>query len=308
MKKILTALAFAALVILVFAAAAEQDAAEFKSGDYVYALLPNGTAEIVRYEGSDTVLAFPASVDGIPVTRIGYDLFYDLNAAGSVVSVQIPASIEAIESNPFCTFDSLKEITVSEDNPFFEVAGCFLIRKADNALVSCAPASCPAELTVPEGIRIIASRALACCRFTSAAIPDSVTVIEDLAFGSCMYLSSISLPDSVTKMGHHVFMFCSSLRTVRLPAHLTRIGEGTFSGCFRLAFVSIPDGVTAIGSEAFFYCTRMLSAIVPGSVTEIGERAFYGCSEHLVFTVRRDSFAEGYCAENGYSFIYPRET
>ena len=126
MKKILTALAFAALVILVFAAAAEQDAAEFKSGDYVYALLPNGTAEIVRYEGSDTVLAFPASVDGIPVTRIGYGLFYDLNAAGSVVSVQIPASIEAIESNPFCTFDSLKEITVSEDNTFFEVAGCFL--------------------------------------------------------------------------------------------------------------------------------------------------------------------------------------
>ena len=43
----------------------------FTSGDYQYCILEDGTAEITRYSGEDSVLKIPNTLDGKTVTSIG---------------------------------------------------------------------------------------------------------------------------------------------------------------------------------------------------------------------------------------------
>lgn len=42
-------------------------------------------------------------------------------------------------------------------------------------------------------------------------IPDSVTSIENWAFGYCESLTSVTIPDSVTSIGHDAFYNCNNL-------------------------------------------------------------------------------------------------
>ena len=77
MKKLL--LCAAALLLLALPCLAEEsgEAARetFTAGDYTYALLDDGTAEIVRYAGNLATPAIPSEVDGHPVTGIGDGAF-----------------------------------------------------------------------------------------------------------------------------------------------------------------------------------------------------------------------------------------
>ena len=79
MKKI--ALLLACLLVLNAACALADDAAqqpvEYRSGDYYYCLLDDGTAEITDYKGWDSELTVPANLDGYAVTSIGDFAFYD---------------------------------------------------------------------------------------------------------------------------------------------------------------------------------------------------------------------------------------
>ena len=64
------------------------------------------------------------------------------------------------------------------------------------------------------------------CRWlASVAIPDSVTVIRNLAFACCSSLKSVAIPDSVTVIEFMAFHECCSLERVTIPNSVTRIGQ-----------------------------------------------------------------------------------
>lgn len=71
--------------------------ATYESGDFGYNLLKDGTAEIARYYGGDGELVIPSTLDGIPVTTIGYSAFTDTY----VGQVTIPTSVTTIEDRAF---------------------------------------------------------------------------------------------------------------------------------------------------------------------------------------------------------------
>jgi hypothetical protein len=50
-----------------------------------------------------------------------------------------------------------------------------------------------------------------CKGLTSVTIPNSVTTIGMMAFGSCTGLTSVFIPNSVTTIGEGAFKYCSSL-------------------------------------------------------------------------------------------------
>ena len=70
MKKLLSACLCLLLCASFVPALAEE-------ANYQYALLDDGTAEIVEYRGNDQTLEIPAVLDGYSVTSIGDSAFYD---------------------------------------------------------------------------------------------------------------------------------------------------------------------------------------------------------------------------------------
>ncbi|MBQ2988924.1 MAG: leucine-rich repeat protein [Clostridia bacterium] len=108
-------------------------------------------------------------------------------------------------------------------------------------------------------------------------VPDGVRCIGSRAFEYCRALTSVTIPASVTEIGCHAFEDCNGLKRVVLSPGLTRIGDNAFYNCEELTEIRVPDGVTHIGQRAFFCCSRLSRVTIPASVTEIGEAAFKGC-------------------------------
>ena len=119
----------------------------------------------------------------------------------------------------------------------------------------------------------------------SLTIPDSVTVIEDGAFGNCHSLVSATIPNGVKSIGKSAFYECKKLISVTMPEGMTSIGESAFYGCKSLESVTIPDSVTSIGDSAFRWCASLKSITIPDSVTSIGDSAFSWCASLKSITI-----------------------
>ena len=150
---------------------------------------------------------------------------------------------------------------------------------------------------------------------TSVTVPDSVTFIDDLAFGFCTNLSAINVsaqnpvyssldgvlfdksqstlilfpmglggsyavPNSVTNIEDYAFYNCARLTSVAIPDHVALIGEGAFDECSSLSGVAIPNTVTNIGFYTFWGCSNLATVTIGKGVTNIGDYAFTHC-EHL---------------------------
>lgn len=210
MKKVLVLL----LILLFYAtcihAFAEEPKREtYDSGDYSYALLDDGTAEITKYCGEAETLEVPAELDGYVVTAIG-DLAF--SSCSCLTSVTLPDSVTTIGANPFRSCKNLKKIIVSPDHPTLATIDGALFSKSDKKLIYYPCASTQNTYAVPQGIE----------------------VIGDYAFFGCFSLTSITLPDSVTTIGDQAFLGCSSLSSITLPDSVTAIGDGAFYGCSEL--------------------------------------------------------------------------
>ena len=70
-----------------------------------------------------------------------------------------------------------------------------------------------------------------------------------------------------------------------------------FMGCTSLQAVHLPASLQDIGANAFYGCGAMDQIILSEKILSIGGDAFTNCSAKLM--VRKGSFAEQYCAQNG---------
>ena len=265
MKRTICILLIALLCVFylsVIAEESEEQREEFTSGDYTYALLDDGTAEIIEYKGEAESLEIPAELDGKRVTRIGNEAVSNISI---LTSIAIPDSVTEIGANPFRYCDALTGFQVSPDHPALAVIDGVLFSKADKRLVSYPLGLDSDAYTIPQGIEIIG----------------------DGAFAACSGLISITIPDSVTRIGDDAFSGCISLTSITIPDSVTWIGDGAFSGCISLTSITIPDSVTRIGDGAFIFCS-LTSIAIPDSVTEIGTNPFEYCDALTGFQVSQD--------------------
>ena len=182
----------------------------------------------------------PSAINGLPVTSIGDQAFFDCT---SLTNVTIPNSVTSIGVGAFQSCTSLTSVTI------------------------------------PNSVTSIGDNAfLGCTSLTSVTIPNSVTSIGVGAFQSCTSLTSVTIPNSVTYIVDGAFSGCTSLTSVTIPNSVTSIGAWAFSGCTGLTSVTIPSSVTKIGDEAFRYCTSLTSVTIPNGVTNIEQETFSGCT------------------------------
>ena len=108
-------------------------------------------------------------------------------------------------------------------------------------------------------------------------IPDSVTIIDDLAFRNFSQLTRIVIPDSVVTIGDEAFANCDSLQNIVIGDGVTSIGNFAFYSCSNLSSIEIGDSVTTIGYRAFAFNQNLTRVVLPKSVTSIGDMAFQEC-------------------------------
>ena len=125
-----------------------------------------------------------------------------------------------------------------------------------------------------------------CKRLRRINIPNSIKLVDQLAFSGCRELAD---PDGfviVRDSCHHtLYQYYGTAAKVVIPAGITRIGNAAFRGCNALTEIVIPDSVTSIGDLAFCRCRKLRSVTLPQSLKEIPEEAFSGCESLAEITI-----------------------
>jgi hypothetical protein len=261
--------AFLSLISLMFLSSS---AFAQQSGDFTYQVSAF-TVTITKYTGTGGNVVIPATIDSMPVLKIGEYAFYRCRG---LTSVTIPNSVTSIEEYAF--------------------DGCIGLT----------------SVTIGNSVTSIGVYAFEWCSgLTSVTIGNSVTSIGDAAFSGCTNLTSVTIPNSVTSIGNEAFDGCIGLTSVTIGNSVTSIGEYAFVFC-GLTSVTIGNSVTSIGFGAFEYCRSLTSVTIPNSVTNIGICAFLGCSSltRAYFSGSAPSMGSGVfedCASN-FSVCYTAES
>ncbi|URN82814.1 leucine-rich repeat protein [Acetobacterium wieringae] len=177
--------------------------------------IADGTAVITGMNGSSKVILIPETIDGVTVSGIGDQAFYN----SDMTSVTIPRTVKTIGSMAFYDCLDLTTVTFAADSSLTAIGAAAFV-----------------------GIGAM-----------NLTLPASLNTIGDRAFLGCSLLESISISGGVTAIPLEAFSECRALTTVTLPSGLTAIGMGAFNNCTKLTTVTIPKGVNTISSGAFGY-------------------------------------------------------
>ena len=186
--------------------------------------------------------------------------------------------------------DSLRELTISEDNPYYQSKNGIIYSK-DGKTIGPVPPAIPFDSVDFDGITAIGDFAF-CCRESEEkefVIPKQITSIGAYAFFGCCnedYWANfdketsvnIQLNEGLTSIGDYAFSNIGYLREMELPDSLLTLGKAAFSST-SLESMTIPSKVTVIPDSLFKECFGLETVILPEGITEIGEWAFYGPQE-----------------------------
>lgn len=162
------------------------------------------------------------------VTSIGHGAFSETN----ITSLFIPRSVTSINyasvgngsaANIVTGCKQLKSIVVENGNPNYDSReNCnAIIRTSSNTLLSgCSNTIIPNSVTVIECMAFYS-----CYGLTSITIPNSVIIINSSAFGYCYDMTSVTIGNSVTFIGDNAFAYahltdvnCSALTPPQMAA------------------------------------------------------------------------------------------
>ncbi len=208
--------------------------------EYTKETLNGKTVYVVSGIGActDTELYIPPTYNGSRVVAIGERAFMD-NV--TLVSVDLPSTIEQIDYHGFYGCVQLEKITLSEN----------LTGIGQGAFMNCS-------------------------ELFSVTIPEKVKSIEDYAFAYCYDLESVSFSGQVEEIGSYAFSSCYALSKIVFPQSVKSIGRHALSQTPITEF-AVPENNSIIVSATFYNCMQMKSVTIHGGVTEIEDGAFLSC-------------------------------
>jgi hypothetical protein len=241
-----------------------------------------GTITITGYTGPGGTVIIPEAMNGLPVTTIGPEAFYQ---CWQMISVTIPDSVTNISDGAFEYCKSLYSVTIPNSvtsiggDAFAACLGLISLTIGTNVntigIAAFEDCSNLIDVTIPNSVTNIRYEAFdSCTSLRSVTLPDSITTINANTFNSCSSLTNVTIPSKVTSLDG--FMFCTGLRSITIPASVTNIASYAFEFDTGLTSVTIGTNVVAIGANAFSD-SGLTNVMIPSSVSSIGDGAFSWC-------------------------------
>lgn len=192
----------------------------YTAGDYTYSVNEDGSAKLVSYIGTAADVVIPSTINGLTVTVLGWELFFQNQ---TITSVFIPASAINLEyvNTVNCSFEqtpNLQSITVDKENPVLSSDNGVLYRY--NGLNELSLAK------YPEG-RID----------NSYSIPYGVEAIDTMAFYNNPYISKIIVSATV----YDVYMAFN-----KIQADIVFLRNGSFGVFTGMSFYAMKAGTRII--------------------------------------------------------------
>lgn len=234
------------------------------------------TKENYGYYIGNCLIGADNEINGNFTIKDGTRLVADsaLREIDNLGNISIPASVEIIGDCAFLNFssESLKNITVANENKYFSSENGVLFNKNKTELLCYPCGKNETTYTVPNTITKLAKVSFSGCKLNKLNLPNNLKYIDESAFTETS-LKTLSIPESVEYIGKYTFLM-SGIETVNIPKRIATIEEGTFSCCINLKSVTIDNNIKHIGDYAFSACYNLSDINISNNVTSIGKGAF----------------------------------
>lgn len=308
MKKHITRLLFAALLLLALCIGASAAGTSGKCGPSAYwsfdsstgTLTISGSGAMEDYEYGnefpwmDYRNSIQTIVIGDQITQIGRYAF----PWTACSTIQFGKSVRSIGAKAFSGCRNLNgdltlpdSVQIVGDSAFAGCTGLTGTLTLGNGLQTIgfnAFYDCPfsGDLVIPDSVTMIGIQAFYCRPYYLPETQGTLTLGKNLrtigesAFCESRYTGSLTIPDSVVEIGERAFCDCGNLNgTLTLGKNLRMIGKEAFSGCAFTGSLTIPEGITEIadGTFSFLYQSSGMftgKLTLPSTLKTIGASAF----------------------------------
>ena len=259
---------------------------------------------ITAYIGGDPDVVVPETINGKPV--IGINNFHGWNV--EVTSVELPDTVQFIESHAFGTCSELKTVIMGDDLSYigdYAFADCTKLKSitfSNNLghIGSCAFRNCNAleSVTLPASLYYLSGDAFSACdNLENVYVSDGGDLYSDNGVVMSAYSSMLvmypsgredayTVPEGIVSIGENAFAY-SDITEVTVPDSVTSIGGAAFAGCEYLREATIGNGVTELAYYNFADCYSLSEISLPESLVSVGPAVFQRTA------LKRVEFPEG---------------
>lgn len=270
--------------------------------DYSYEILNDGTLRLYQYEGTDTNIVVPDTIDGRKVTVLGNSTFQYCTQASDIESVTLPDSLTTIEKNAFYNCEKLKSVTIPPNVSSIGLAA-FVEGLSESSLTEIKVDPENPYFSEKDGV-VFSKDGTKLIVFPSGRsgdyqIPDGTVSVGDYAFYYCVNVSSITVPGSVRSLGEGAFGNCSSLTKAVLNEGLEEIGEYAFQSSSGIRDIIIPASVKSVGKNGLCLSSGCRIRVL-STDTVWADDAF---RDSALIAGKKDSTLQKYAEDRGCTFV-----
>ncbi len=245
-----------------------------KHTDSGYYYIDNGTsATLLNYDGKDTRLVVPKTLDSKAVKEVAKYAFY-LN--GTVERVEIPASVTRIGDLAFSYCYKLHSLFIPDS---VEDCGEDIAARLDNTIAQMPTVFFKATTFDYEG-GITSPDELDIVKYMVGVSPSDIVDDE-----TCVYLKKTLSVEVVT--------IKSNLVTAEIPSSynllpVRKINQYALYGNTLTTVIEIPTSVEKIATKAFYSSSSVKIINVPDSVEDVNNNGFYALSNCTIYVEHKE--------------------
>ena len=153
----------------------------YGASEFSYELDTDGKATIIAYNGTESNLTIPSTIDGHNVVAIGahaFDESRNSTNGHTIKNLVISEGIERIELLAFVRFENLETVKLPESLTFLDM----------QTFLQCSNLK---SINIPSKINKIANSTFQETGFTEFDIPENVKSIDSMALGLCSNLEKV---------------------------------------------------------------------------------------------------------------------